>query len=149
MSARTYSAILRNLSQRKNLHRKRARYVPSEVTIKFLKSMVDKSLKNDKRKAKASKFLLPSCDPAHPPKLDDSVTCLIPKAAKSNDRFLTKLQQFCMDGMGPLIYLHEQLYKNDPPDSDTLKVAIKCSLSLMANASAHFGEKKIHCEAFK
>ena len=60
---------------------KKARYVPSEDTIKFLKSMVDKPLKNDKRKAKASKFLLPSCDPAHPPKLDDSVTCLIPKVA--------------------------------------------------------------------
>ena len=94
---------------------KKARYVPSEDTIKFLKSMVDKPLKNDKRKAKASKFPLPSC---HPLKLDDSVTCLIPKAAKSNDRFLSKLQQFCMDGMGPLIYLYEQLHKNEPPGSD-------------------------------
>ena len=117
---------------------KKARYVPSEETGKFLKSLVDKPLKNEKRKSKANKFPLPACDPAHPPKLDDSLTCLIPKAARSNDRFLSKLQQFCMDGMGPLIFLYEQLQKNEPPDADTLKAAVKCSLSLMANASAHF-----------
>ena len=92
---------------------KKTRYVPSEDTIKFSKSMVDKPLKNDKLKAKASKFPLPSCDPAHPPKLDDSVTCLISKSAKSNDRFLSKLQQFCMARMGPLIYFYEQLHKNE------------------------------------
>ena len=124
---------------------KMARYVPSEDTVKFLKFLVDKRLKNDKRKAKASRFPLPSCDPAHPPKLDESVTCLIPKAAKSNDKFLSKLQQFCMDGMGPLIFLCEQLQKNEPPDSDMLKAAIKCSLSLMANASSHFSVERRKC----
>ena len=88
---------------------------------------------------------IPSCDPAHPPKLDDSVTCLIPKAAKSNDRFLSKLQQFCMDGMGPLIFLYEQFQKNEQPDSDTLKAAVKCSLSLMASASSHFSLERRKC----
>ena len=121
---------------------KKAKFVPSEDTVKLLKSLVNKPLKNDKRKAKANKFPLPSCDPAHPPKLDESVTCLIPK---SNDRFLSKLQQFCMDGMGPLIFLYEQLHKNEPLDSDTLKAAVKCSLSLMANASAHFSTERRKC----
>ena len=45
---------------------KKAKLVPSEDTVKLLKSLVNKPLKNDKRKAKANKFLLPSCDPAHP-----------------------------------------------------------------------------------
>ena len=54
-------------------------YAPSEETVKFLKALVDKPL-NEKHKAKANKFALLSCDPAHPPKLDDSVTCLVPKA---------------------------------------------------------------------
>ena len=47
-----------------------------------------------------AKFPFPSRDPAHPPKLDDAVIGLIPRQAKSNDRFLSKLQQFCMDAMG-------------------------------------------------
>ena len=71
--------------------------------VKFLRSVVEKPLKNEKRKALANKFPLPSCDPAHPPKLDE---CLIPKTARSYDRFL---RQFTMDAMGPLIYLQEQM----------------------------------------
>ena len=47
-----------------------------------------------------------------------------------------------MDGMGPLIFLYKQLHKNEPPDSDTLKAAVKCSLSLLANASAHFSTER-------
>ena len=66
-------------------------------------------MKNEKRKALANKFPLPSCYPAHPPKLDESIVCLIPKTARSYNRFLSKLQQFSMDVMGPLIYLQEQM----------------------------------------
>ena len=44
-----------------------------------------------------------------PPKLDKSIVCLIPKTARSYDWFLSKLQQFSMDAMGPLIYLQEQM----------------------------------------
>ena len=37
-----------------------------------------------------------SCDPAHLPKLDEAVISLIPKSAKVNDRFQTKLRQILM-----------------------------------------------------
>ena len=55
------------------------RCVPTKDTVKFLRSVVEKPLKNEKRKALANKFPLPSCDPAHPPKLGESIFCLIPK----------------------------------------------------------------------
>ena len=47
--------------------------------------------------------------------------------------------------MGPLIFLYEQLQKNELPDSDTLKAAVKCSLSLMANAASHFSVERRKC----
>lgn len=37
-----------------------------------------KPLKNERRKATMAKFPIPSCDPAHPPKLDESIICLVP-----------------------------------------------------------------------
>ena len=61
------------------------KFVPWLETVKFLKSVVEKPLKNDKRRSLAGRFPLPSCDPAHPPKLDESVVCLVPKTAKSYD----------------------------------------------------------------
>ena len=82
------------------------RCVPTKDTVKFLRSVVEKPLKNEKRRALTNKFPLPSCDPAHPPKLDESIVCLIPKTARSYDRFL---RQFTMDAMGPLIYLQERM----------------------------------------
>ena len=52
------------------------RCVPTKDAVKFLGSVVEKPLKNEKQKALANKFSLPSCDPTHPPKLDESIVCL-------------------------------------------------------------------------
>ena len=77
------------------------RFKSLEETLSFLRSATIKPLKNDKRRAFLSKFLT---DAAHPPKLDDSVSCLVLKSAKSYDKFLSKLQQFTMDVMTPLTW---------------------------------------------
>ena len=42
-------------------------------------------------------------------------------------------------------FSHEQLQKNELPDTDTLEAAVKCSLSLMANASTHFSVERRKC----
>ena len=42
----------------------KGRCVTTKDTVKFLRSVVEKPLKNEKWKALANKFLLPSCDPA-------------------------------------------------------------------------------------
>lgn len=44
------------------------KFIPRQDTIDFLRSVTEKPLKNDRRKMITSKFPLPSCDPAHPPK---------------------------------------------------------------------------------
>ena len=113
------------------------RCVPTKDTVKFLGSIVEKPSKNEKQKTLANKFPPPSCDPAHPPKLDELIVCLIPKTARSYDRFLSKLQQFSMDAMGPLIYLQEQMEAKTQVEGDTIKAALKCSLTLLGNTAAH------------
>ena len=65
---------------------KKARYSVSTETNRAWKKVVEKALKNDKRKALTSKFPCPSSDWVHTPKLDDSITCIIPKSAKTYDR---------------------------------------------------------------
>ena len=121
------------------------RCVPTKDTVKFLRSVVEKPLKNEKRKALANKFALPSCDPAHPPKLDESIVCLIPKTARSYNRFLSKLQQFSMNAMGPLNYLQEQMEAKTQVEGDTLNAALRCSLTLLGNAAAHVSVERRKC----
>ena len=106
---------------------------------------MEKPLKNEKRKALANKFALPSCDPAHPPKLDESIVCLIPKTARSYNRFLSKLQQFSMNAMGPLNYLQEQMEAKTQVEGDTLNAALRCSLTLLGNAAAHVSVERRKC----
>ena len=106
---------------------------------------VEKPLKNDKRKSVAGRFPLPNCDAVYPPKLDDAVTCLIPKSAKSYDRFLSKLQQFTVDAFGPLVFIQDRLSKGEQIDKATLKAAVKSGVSLLGNATAHFSTERRKC----
>ena len=65
--------------------------------------MSSKPLKNECRRAIINKLPMPAIDPAHPPKLDEAVSSLVPKSARSHDKFLSKLQRYTLDAMGPLI----------------------------------------------
>ena len=65
----------------------------------------DTPLENDMSKRLTSRFPLPAVDAAHPPKLEKGIIAIVPKAAQTNDRFLSKLQQFSMDFLGPLLAL--------------------------------------------
>ena len=78
------------------------KFVPTSETRRFLESVSLKPLKNDRRKETINKYPIPACDPAHPPKLDESVSCLVPKSAKTFDNFLSKLQRFILVAVGPL-----------------------------------------------
>ena len=61
------------------------------------------------------------------------MACLIPKTGKSYDRFLSKLQQFSMNVIGPLMSLHGQLEREEVPPIGVIKSPINVSLSLLGN----------------
>lgn len=68
---------------------------------------------------------------------------MIPKSGKL-DRFLSKLQQFAMDAVGPLTLLYEQLEREGESSAtvDTSKSAIQASLSFLGNVAAHFSVER-------
>ena len=66
------------------------------------------------------------------------MSTLIPKSAKSHDKFLSKLQRYTLDAMGPLVWLLDQFQQGNEIDPKVGKGAIKSSLNLLGNASAHF-----------
>ena len=55
------------------------------------------------------------------------------------------LQQFSMDAMGPLIYLQEQIKAKTYVEGDTLKAALRCSLTLLGNTAAHASVERRNC----
>ena len=77
--------------------------------MKFLNSVMENTLRNDRRRELLEKFPIPSCDPAHPPKVHAALMGIIPKPAKRHDRHLSKMQQFAIHALGPLTWLYEQL----------------------------------------
>lgn len=88
-----------------------------------------------------NKHPLPSCDYAHTPKLDDDIACIVPKSAKTYVRYLRKLQQFSLDAMGPITWLHEQMVSEEVVDPAKVK-EVKASIALLGNASAHFSVER-------
>ena len=76
------------------------KFSPSEETFKLLKLASAKPLKNDCPRKVIDKLPIPACDTAHPPKLSESISWLIPKSARSFDKYLSKFQRFTIDAMG-------------------------------------------------
>ena len=114
-------------------------FVPTLETRRFLESVSLKPLKNDRRKGTINKYSIPAFDPTHPPKLDESVSCLVPKSAKIFDNFLSKLQRFTLDAMGPLAWFLNEKEQGKEVDIDG---AVRASISLLGNALSHFNRRR-------
>ena len=107
----------------------------------LLKGATETPLKNEKRKKLTSRFPLPSSDAAHPPKLDKAIAAILPKTAYTYDRFLSKLQQFSMDSLSPLITLLSQVRKGKCTLNDMIP-PLEAAISLIGNAAAHLSVER-------
>ena len=90
-----------------------------------------KPLKNDRRKLMANKYPVTLLI-----KLDEAMSCLVQRSAKSFDSFLSKLQRYTLDAMGPLAWFLDQKKQGEKVDT------VRVSLSLLDNASAHFNVER-------
>lgn len=113
----------------------------SAETCSSWKKITEKTLKNDRRKGLTNKFPCPASDWAHTPKLDDAIACIVPKSAKTYDRYLSKLQQFSMDALGPLLWLYDQRGEGHS-DPDKVREALSAAISLVGNAAACFSTER-------
>ena len=98
-------------------------------------------MKNEAKRKVIGKLPIPACDMAHPPKLNESISWLIPKSARSFDNYLSKLQRLTTDAMGPIAWLWDKMQPGSV-DMNTARSAIHSSLLLIGNASAHFNVER-------
>ena len=110
---------------------KKAKFMPQPRTVKILRAVTEQPVSNDKRRMITNKYPLPSCDQAHTPKLNLDISCIVPKSAISHDRFLSKLQHFSMDALGPLAWIHERLSAEEAADPVQTKEAAKAAIALL------------------
>lgn len=121
---------------------KRAKFMLQPRTVKILRAVTEQPVSNDKRRVITNKYPLPACDQAHTPKLDLDIFCIVPKSAISYDRFLSKLQQFSVDALGPLAWIHERLSGEETADPVQIKEAAKAAMALLGNAYAHMTNER-------
>ena len=87
------------------------------------------SSKNTQRRQLLGQFpFLAECDSAYPPKLNESLTLIIPVSAKRYDRQLSRLQQFSMDVLGAVAWLHDVFSKEAQVDRTQFAAAVQTAL---------------------
>ena len=95
-----------------------------------------KPVDNKTRKTWESKFRVPECDTTRCPKLDTIIEDVVKKDAIDEDKELSRLQNFFLDAVGPLVAAFEELGKEEP-DADRTCAAVQQALLFLGNASTH------------
>ena len=113
-------------------------YPIQESTSAFLELAfgLRKPVDNKTRKTWESKFRVPECDSIRCPKLDTIIEDVVKKDAVDEDKELSRLQNFFLDAVGPLVAAFEELSK-DEPDADRTGAAVQQALLFLGNASTH------------
>ena len=73
--------------------------------------------------------------------MDKAITPIVPKSAQTYDRFLSKLQQFSTDSLGPLLYFLGQTKKGKLTVKD-LAAPLEVAIMLVGNAAAHLSVER-------
>ena len=112
----------------------------SEAASTFLEAAFKTRLDNTTRRAKIKKFGVPDSRWTKCPRIDPVVTANISKEAERSDRSVSRLQQFWLDAVGPLVMVLEKA--DDfvlPPEAINM---IQTSLQLMGNANYHHSSER-------
>ena len=107
----------------------------SEEAAAFIETAFKSKLKNADRKSQAEKYGVPDSRWLKCPELDPVVGSTIPAAARRTDNGASRLQNYWLDAVNPLVYVLERAEELEIP-SEVIG-AIQTSLQLLGNASAH------------
>lgn len=115
--------------------------VVSAATKRLLEDSFTKSVPNEQRKLWRKRFAAPDVDSARCPKLDKAVLAQLPKAAKDQDRNLSRLQTFVTDSIGPMVHLLEEAQQGTLKQKDVID-AIKQAVRSVGNATAQISQER-------
>jgi len=107
----------------------------SEAGAAFLETAFGSKLQNENRKLKATKNGVPDSRWIRCPKIDAVVAANVSPATKKADRAASRLQQFWLDAVIPLVLTLERADELELP-AEAIS-AIQTSLQLMGNANHH------------
>lgn len=111
--------------------------LPEELT-EFLSVAFKKPVSADRRRKLVTKYPRPTMAQTTPPSIDKSMLSLIQKRKSiiAHDRFLSKLQRFASDSIGPLIYLLRELQSGKGVPKEKAVQAIQTALCFTGNTFA-------------
>ena len=113
----------------------------SKVANAYLESAFKSKLDNSSRKSKATKFGTPYSRWIHCPKMDAVVVANVAKETERNDCATSRLQQFWLDAVAPLVMLLERDEELQLP-VEAIQM-VQTSILLMGNASfCHSTERR-------
>ena len=112
----------------------------SEAANAYLESAFKTKLDNSSRKSKATKFGTPDSRWIRCPKIDAVVIANVAKEAERNDRAASRLQQFWLDAVAPLVMLLERDEELQLP-VEAIQM-VQTSILLMGNASFHHSTER-------
>ena len=106
----------------------------SEEVAAFIETAFKSKLKNSERVKRAEKYGVPDSRWLKFPELDPVVAATIPTISQRADRAASRLQNFWLDTVNPLVYVLERAEELELPAE--VIAAIQTSLQLLGNASA-------------
>ena len=107
----------------------------SEEAGAFIETSFNSKLKNTDRTSQAEKYGVPDSRWLKCPELDPVVSSTIPVAARRTDRAASRLHNFWLDEVNPLVYVLERAEELELPAE--VIGPIQTSLRLLGNANAH------------
>lgn len=119
----------------------------SEELSAFLSVALKKPMKPERRKKLTEGFPRPNLPQAKPPVLDKAMYHLVQKkkSVVSHDRFLSKLQLFASEAIGPLSYLLEELEAGRDVPKEKAITALQAAICLTGNTFAALSVERRRC----
>ena len=116
----------------------------SSPTKAFLQTSfcLPKPVDNTVRREWLERYGLPVGNEARCPKMDSIIKGELGKEALETDRKLSRLQNFSLDAIGPLVVAMEELTEKEEPDVSVVTAAVQQGLRFLGNCSAHFSQER-------
>ena len=119
----------------------------AQETSDLITAAFNKPLEASKRSRLMERFPRPATPLTAPPPIDKAMKVLIQKkkSIMSHDRFLSKLQRYTTDAIGPLAFLLDAIHQSRELSQEDIVEALQSAISLVGNAHCALNMERRRC----
>ena len=119
----------------------------AQETSDLITAAFNKPLEASKRSRIMERFPHPAAPLTAPPSIDKAMKVLIQKkkSIMSHDRFLSKLQRYTTDAIGPLAFLLDAIHQSQELSQEDIVEALQSAISLVGNAHCALNMERRRC----